>query len=306
MEKTSNTSYWNDIDGAAWTAIKLLMSLSIFAEAFLSGVLILQLKRRRLVSQAVLRVLGSFATGLVLAGGLVDVLPDALSAYGRHAHNFQLPLLVLAATVASLLLADKSLSVLAQARKRARVRSLSESGERLLAEEGGGDTHPSSDLLHGRWYVSLVVLAGLSIHSLFEGIGMGAARTRELLLSIYAMIILHKGFVAASLAIVLLHSAREPRFRFYALMLVFSGMSGLGGVVGVVLGRLEGGAWMVDVAFNCIAAGTFVYIALRELVPQFLEQTESGVCVDLCKLFMFLAGFIFLVSVILSLSLYGT
>ena len=277
-----------------WIIIKLFFCLTIFIEALVSAVIIECLYRHKLLSRALLRVLGSFSTGLVLAGGLVDVLPDAISAYARHSNNIKVPIVIVASTIALLLLVEKIISVIIETRKH-------RSGENLNLIDrnndlSSGHIHVDASLHSEKWYICFVVLAGLSLHSLFEGVALGAANSLTLLMNLYIMIILHKGFVSASLVIVLLSAGNVGRVRLYGYLLFFSSMSAIGGIIGVAVGRVWSRIWLIDVVLNSIAAGTLVFIALKELVSQFLEQTESRLCLDICKIGMFVFGFVFLVT----------
>ena len=297
MFNATGSVYAHTIEGTKWIIIKLFLCFSIFVEALVSGIIIECLYRHKLVSQALLRVLGSFSTGLVLAGGLVDVLPNAISMYARHSNNLKVIAAIVASTIAFLLILDKTITVIIETRKR-KHRSDQVSNQTNLTENNqviSGHAHAGASLHAEKWYICIIVLLGLSMHSLFEGVALGAADNIPLLLNLYLMVVLHKGFVSASLVVVLISSGgRVRRMRLYSFVLFFSSMSAIGGCVGVAISQLASNIWPIDSLLDSVAAGTLVYVALKELVAEFLDQVEDRLWLDLSKIGMFVFGFVFI------------
>ncbi|NQU47140.1 MAG: ZIP family metal transporter [Planctomycetes bacterium] len=133
-----------------------------------------------------------------------------------------------------------------------------------------GDT--SHDLNRHRT-VGYAALAGLCIHAFTAGISLAAAEHSESIgAALFLAVCAHKGFEAFSLATVFL-LAELPRKRIVLLMVLFAFVTPLGMLVGSY--TLQSiGEHGVGIA-AALAAGTFLYVCLCELLPEVFHRRED-------------------------------
>lgn len=136
--------------------------------------------------------------------------------------------------------------------------------------------------------MSVVVLqVALSFHSLLEGLGQGTAPNAQSAAKVLLLTTMHKGLIAFALGSALLH-ARLPARLTLALCAVFVLATPLGVGVGLALsGAGELGAW--PHLLLATAGGTFVYVALCEVVPR---ELAGGRAPRLAQLAVMMAGFV--------------
>jgi zinc transporter ZupT len=132
--------------------------------------------------------------------------------------------------------------------------------------------------------IGWAALFGLSVHSLTNGIGLAfAARMPELAAPAFVAVIAHKGFEAFSLTSVF-QLGRHPPRATAAVILAFALTTPLGFAAGNVLaGWLAGTGVAVAVA---LAAGSFLYVCLGELLPEVFHDREDRAL----KIALLLAG----------------
>ena len=118
----------------------------------------------------------------------------------------------------------------------------------------------------------LVLQVALSFHSLLEGLGQGAAPTPSSAAQMLLLITLHKGLTAFALGSSLHHASLSCGLTTL-LAAVFVLATPLGILVGAALSASELGAWSHLVM--AAAAGTFVYVALCEVMPRELLSRRA-------------------------------
>ena len=116
-------------------------------------------------------------------------------------------------------------------------------------------------------------LIGLAVHSLAGGFGLAVGGSVPALqLAIFLSILGHKTVEAFSLTTVLLLAGKRLR-RIALLVGLLAAMTPTGSALGVLfLGTLPGGPPLAPMA---IATGTFLYVALLDLLPEVLHQRED-------------------------------
>ena len=118
--------------------------------------------------------------------------------------------------------------------------------------------------------VAVTIAAGLSLHSTMEGIALGA-QEHSALISIFAAIIAHKGIAAFALG-TKMFQVLKPRKHSYALfctcMFVFSLTTPIGiGIGWTVTSAEDSEHSMWPAIFSALGAGTFLFVALIEVIP---------------------------------------
>lgn len=127
-----------------------------------------------------------------------------------------------------------------------------------------------------------VLMIALSVHSIFEGMAVGLATSVSDVFILTLAIAVHKGAASSALGISLVKTFPDdfPLCRW--LVFTFS----LATPAGIIIGMLLSGGDVLDVIFNCLAAGSFIYIACSEVIVE--EFTVPG---DRCwKLLFYLIG----------------
>lgn len=111
----------------------------------------------------------------------------------------------------------------------------------------------------------------LSLHSVLEGLALGAQETINASKDILIAIAAHKGLAAYALGASLVDS-RTSKGRFWKVIIGFATASPIGILVGY--GFSEIGSGVVGAALSALASGTFLYVAMMEIIPMELEDSE--------------------------------
>lgn len=127
-----------------------------------------------------------------------------------------------------------------------------------------------------------VLMIALSVHALFEGIAVGITTELKDIITLVMAIAIHKGAASSALGISLVKTFPNDFVLCRWLIFTFSLATPLGIVVGMSLQESD----MVNVVINCLAAGSFVYIACSEvIVEEFTISDDRGM-----KLLFFIVG----------------
>ncbi|CAN0357561.1 unnamed protein product [Ascophyllum nodosum] len=130
--------------------------------------------------------------------------------------------------------------------------------------------------------VRVALLLALSVHSILEGLGVGAKSTKAY--NLLFAIGIHKGLAAYALGTSLLDSA--IRFNeVVGFLIAFALMSPLGILIGAIIEN--DGEDAPGAACVALASGTFLYVSLMEVLPPELDSTTDG----WSKMASLLAGF---------------
>jgi len=121
--------------------------------------------------------------------------------------------------------------------------------------------------------VGWAALVGLSVHSLTAGVALAAVQGESQLAGVMLLAILaHKGFESFSLASVF-SMTNITRGRLIGLLVAFSLITPLGLLMGSALTGLLGGGIPI---LTSLAAGTFLYVCLCELLPEVFHHRQDG------------------------------
>lgn len=134
-------------------------------------------------------------------------------------------------------------------------------------------------------FATAVLLAcALCIHSILEGMALGAQSSMRSTEDIMIAIAAHKGLAAYALGASIVESKASAQ-RYWTVIGLFSMATPVGIFLGYILSeasKSRGGA-----AMSALASGTFLYVALMEVIPKELADGQHR----LMKMSMFLLGY---------------
>jgi len=228
--------------------LKLVFIVVIFAIGMAGGLAAIgaQHSARR---ELLFSVGSAFAAGIFLGAGLIHLLPDGIEALAGVVTGVDFPLGFLIAALGFLLVTYIEMVYLA--------------GRHGPRTEGGSEVTA----------YALVVI--LSIHSILAGAALGTEDTLVGSVAIFLAIIGHKGAAAFALGVEFQRSGFE-RSKYIRLLLTFASMTPLGIVLGAGLDHLLQASYgrLFEGIFDCLAAGTFLYIAIIEIIgKEFANRT---------------------------------
>ena len=232
--------------------LKIIAALAILAVGIVGGIIPL-LAARHATSRRFLSLGNALAGGIFLGAGFIHLLPEAGEAL-EGVVDYPLAPLLAAVGVVALLLID---------------RVLFETGHGMDADEGTGARQP---------IYPLVLLVVLSIHSVIAGIALGIEPEVAASLLVMIAILSHKGSAAFAL-MVSVQAAGADRRRLRRVLTIFVVMTPLGIMLGTLAsGVFEGNtALLVEGSFNALAAGTFIYVAILDVIDAEMTRTDDRI-----------------------------
>ena len=170
--------------------------------------------------------------------------------------------------------------------------------EEQRSNEGSGededDGHKVQDLEQEKPLASILLTIALSIHSIIEGIGVGATDDVQTLESEFIAILVHKCFTAFALGNQLISSGywteKSKRKYFYISIGLFIGVSLLGIGIGWAIASADSS--ITEAIFVGITAGSFIFVAALEIIPgeaRIVKQERLNIPL---VVFSFIAGYI--------------
>lgn len=194
----------------------------------------------------------ALAGGVFLGAGLIHLLPDAAQGLGQYFHGLDYPLAFALCAVGflSILLLEKVICA-------------------------GWETEPDGPKA-AAGPMAFILTAVLSFHSLLAGLALGAESTLAGSLAIFFAIVAHKGSAGFALGVGLQRAGVAGRRRWTALTL-FCLSTPFGILAGAGLAFLASGpsGRLVEAVFDSLAAGTFLYIAVLDIIQEeFFQPTD--------------------------------
>ncbi len=230
--------------------LKIIAAVSIFAVGILGGLIPL-LAARGQGSRRFFSLGNALAGGIFLGIGFTHLLPEAEELLADFT-GYPLAPLLAAAGIALLLWID-----------RVHFESFAPAGECVP----DGRRKP---------LYRTVMLAALSIHSVITGIALGLEPEVAASLLVMTGILAHKGSAAFAL-MVNAHAAGLHRSQLRVTLLIFVLMTPLGILFGTAAsGLMQGeGAELAVGVFNALAAGTFIYVAIMDMIDAELKRGDD-------------------------------
>ena len=231
-------------------AIKIAAIVAILAVAAVGGTIPI-LATRHHASHRFFSLGNSLAGGIFLGAGFIHLLPEAAELLGSVVEYPLAPLLA-AVGVALLLLID-----------------------RVVLETRVG---PDRDRARSRPIYPYVLLVVLSIHSATAGVALGLQSEAVTSLLVIVAILCHKGSAGFALVVSMVAAGAERR-QLWTVLAIFASMTPLGIVLGTIASGLLDGptAVLVEGSFNALAAGTFIYIAILDVINAEMSSADDRV-----------------------------
>lgn len=233
-------------------AVKVFAAVAILLVA-IGGGLIPIAARHWQQSRRFLSLGNALAGGIFLGGGFLHLLPEAAEAL-KGAVEYPLAPLLAATGVCLLLLIERVV---------------------LDTHSPGG---PAPAAQQAAPVQPLALLLALSAHSIIAGIALGVEGDLSTSLLVLLAILFHKGSAAFALVVSSLASGASDK-RAKSALFAFSTMTPLGiglGTAGstVLEGQL---AAVVTGCFGALAAGTFIYVGILDVINEELASFEDRV-----------------------------
>lgn len=199
----------------------------------------------------------AFGGGVFLGAALIHLLPDSIDGVGTllgPSLNYPLASLICVSGFLLVLLIEK-----------------------VIVAEGHGQLVSTARV--SRHALAPYVLAlVLSVHSIIAGIALGAESSLVTSVALFIAIIAHKGVAGFALG-TSLRRAGIVHTRAIGLIAFFAAMTPLGIAIGAALGGLlsnQAAKWF-EAIFDGLAAGTFLYIAVVDIVEsEFAKPADAG------------------------------
>ena len=142
-------------------------------------------------------------------------------------------------------------------------------------------------------FSSLLLTIALSIHSIIEGLGIGATDDIGSLESSFVAVAFHKGFTAFALANGLISSGfwsdKSKRKWFYLSIGTFISVALLG--IGIGWAISSAGSSLTTAILTGVTGGSFIYVAALEILPEETATIKRGSLPILPVALFFLAGY---------------
>eukprot|EP00117_Sycon_ciliatum_P021212 scpid53315/ scgid18659/ Zinc transporter ZIP3; Solute carrier family 39 member 3; Zrt- and Irt-like protein 3 len=150
---------------------------------------------------------------------------------------------------------------------------------------------------------SLVLLAALSLHSLFEGLALGLQGSANSTIQIFIAVLVHKCVLAFALGIRMVKYQSSTK-RIVLAALIFAAMSPIGGTIGIAVDSEstdEVDRTLVTACLQGLATGTFLFITFLEVISHEIQGSRSRSEADLqmLRLALIVLGFIIIALVAL-------
>ena len=280
-----------DLRAPGLVAVKLWCLALVFAGTLAGGVSPYFMRW----NEAFLALGTQFAGGVFLSTAMMHFLSDANETFGDLLPHSEYPfafMLACAGYVLTMLAECAISSVVARGRTAPAAAPATTAGEleegKLGSTNGNGsdqraaeqDAHGPSATGHSTASMlrnastlgdSILLIAALCFHSVFEGIAIGVAETKADAWKALWTISLHKVFAAVAMGIALLRMLpNRPLLSCFAYAFAFAVSSPIGVAVGIAIDATTQGAvadWIFAVSMG-LATGIFIYVSVNHLLSK--------------------------------------
>ena len=259
----------------------------------------------------VFQILGSFAGGVIVSAGFLHLLHEGLERFDEYTPDLTYPfgVLIVMLVISLLLVNDKVITILLNLRtkpksgKKEGNGNVSEVTSPLLTQNSIRDFENSLTQSHHhevkaivqlgeegmKSYSGVILVAAFSLHSVIEGLGLGAMDKLFDFIITLTFISLHRTIGTLSIAVALMESnVLKKRIPYYIIFFIFAFVEPIAFAIGAILKDLLFSPLITSI-FQCLTAGTFIFIGLKEIIPLFFDS-EQTVVVEILKIFAFVSG----------------
>lgn len=234
-------------------AFKIIALVSILVIGLVGGFLSVWLASSK-KSDRIFSLGNALAGGIFLGAGLIHMLPDAQDGFEGFAGQTGFPWVFLVCAIGFLIVLFL---------------------EKVLLHRHDAIAE-SEEQNPGHAFYPYVLTLVLSVHSIIAGIALGTEQTMGLVLVILIAVAVHKGSAAFALGVSLFRGG-VPKTRLLRIICFFCFMTPLGIVIGSGMTAMMTGSTesLVTSIFDALAAGTFLYVALIDIVEHEFARPES-------------------------------
>lgn len=227
---------------------KFLSIILIIIAAFIGGLIPLRSKNTDGKSKALLMG-NSFAGGVFLGAGFLHMMPDAVDNFSQLNIKFDYPFALLIAALGFIF---------------------------VLALEKVIAVKEESEIVNKDGSFPIILFIVLSVHSIIAGMSLGLESTFLSGIVIFIAIIAHKGSAAFALSVNMLEKHIKHKIIKKSIALL-SIMTPLGIIIGGIIDNMESSMISVwfEAIFDSLAAGTFIYIAVMEIINEIFEEKNE-------------------------------
>ncbi|KAI6653745.1 Zinc transport protein [Oopsacas minuta] len=310
------------VSQAVWLSLDVFAFFLLFAEVILFALLVDLIRfifRNTKNTTIVFQILGSFAGGVIVSAGFLHLLHEGLENFNEYTQDLHYPfgVLIVILIISLLLVNDKVINILLTLRsqKRDKINKRYSTPESpLLTQNSIRNCDYESSLTQShhhevkaivqlgeegiKSYSGIILVAAFSLHSVIEGLGLGSMDKIFDFAVTLVFISLHRTIGTLSIAVALMESnVLKKRLPYYLIFIIFALVEPISFAVGVILKELVFDHLITSI-FQCLTAGTFIFIGLKEIIPLFFDSQQKLVF-EICKIFSYCMGVAFVSCVLL-------
>lgn len=314
-------NYSNDtVSEVVWISIEVFTFFLLFAEVIIFAAIVDAIRvifKNSRNTSVVFQVLGSFAGGVIVSAGFLHLLHEGLENFEESTGDLHYPFgfLIVILVISLLLVNDKVISILLTLRTKKKKSpadiNFSVSSP-LLSQNTIRDHEQSLTQSHHhevkaivqlgeegiKSYSGIILVAAFSLHSVIEGLGLGAMDKIFDYVVTLAFISLHRTIGTLSIAVALMESdVLKKRFPYYMIFIIFALVEPISFAIGSILKQLVLTPLVISI-FQCLTAGTFIFIGLKEIIPLFFDSQQK-VIFEVCKIFSYCMGVVFVACILI-------
>ena len=305
---------------SVWISLEVFTFFLLLSEVLVFAILVDFIRyifKNTRKTTVIFQILGSLAGGVIVSAGFLHLLHEGLERFHEYTEELNYPfgMLIVMLVISLLLINDKVISVLLSLRTKKKedvtINKYPALDSPLLSQNSIREAESLTQSHHHevkaivqlgeegiKSYSGIILVAAFSLHSVIEGLGLGAMDTLFDFSVTLAFISLHRTIGTLSIAVALMESnVLKKRLPYYLIFIIFSLVEPIAFAVGAILRDLVFSPLITSI-FQCMTAGTFIFIGLKEIIPLFFDSQQK-VLVEICKICSFSLGVAFVAAVLL-------